>query len=127
MGYNNDPYNYIPCIHSRDPADCGVCKKYGSQSFRIKTPEEKFRDFCEQNDAYFKSDYEEYGFESRPCENYSLNDDYLFFNINPPINKPQLKKAYRRLCLIHHPDKPTGSHEGFLKLSTSYERLCSLI
>jgi len=34
-----------------------------------------------------------------------------------------IKKAYRRLAMIHHPDMPTGSHEAFVQLGVAMEYL----
>lgn len=35
----------------------------------------------------------------------------------------EIKKAYRRLAMIHHPDMPTGSHEAFVQLGVAMEYL----
>ncbi len=35
----------------------------------------------------------------------------------------QLKKAYRKAALSHHPDLASGSHESFLAIKESYEIL----
>lgn len=35
----------------------------------------------------------------------------------------QIKKAYRRLAMIHHPDLPTGSHDAFVKLGMALDYL----
>lgn len=35
----------------------------------------------------------------------------------------EIKKAYRRLAMIHHPDMPTGSHEAFVQLGMAMEYL----
>lgn len=34
-----------------------------------------------------------------------------------------IKKAYRRLAMIHHPDMPTGSHDAFVQLGTAMDYL----
>lgn len=38
-------------------------------------------------------------------------------------NKSQLKKEYRKLCLLYHPDRPNGSHDKFIKLNKQYTEL----
>ena len=43
-----------------------------------------------------------------------------------PTNK-QIKKAYRDLSLIHHPDKPTGNTEMFQKIKSAYEKLMEVL
>lgn len=35
----------------------------------------------------------------------------------------EIKKAYRRLAMIHHPDLPTGSHEAFIRLGMASDYL----
>lgn len=35
----------------------------------------------------------------------------------------EIKKAYRRLCLMHHPDKNGGDDTHFVKVQTAYEVL----
>lgn len=35
----------------------------------------------------------------------------------------EIKKAYRRLAMIHHPDMPTGNHEAFVQLGIAMEYL----
>jgi len=37
--------------------------------------------------------------------------------------KEDIKRAYRRLSMIYHPDKPTGNADKFLKIKTAYEAL----
>jgi hypothetical protein len=36
----------------------------------------------------------------------------------------EIKAAYRRLVLLHHPDAPGGSAERFLEISQAYEIIC---
>jgi DnaJ-domain-containing protein 1 len=38
-------------------------------------------------------------------------------------SQKEIKKAYRRLAMIHHPDMPTGSHEAFVQLGVAMEYL----
>lgn len=35
----------------------------------------------------------------------------------------EIKKAYRRLAMIHHPDLPTGDHDAFVKLGMASDYL----
>jgi hypothetical protein len=39
----------------------------------------------------------------------------------------ELSKAYKKSCLETHPDKPTGSHEAFVRIQTAYDSLKTLI
>lgn len=40
-----------------------------------------------------------------------------------PYPLKQIKKAYRRLAMIHHPDLPTGSHGAFVQLGMALDYL----
>lgn len=35
----------------------------------------------------------------------------------------QIKKAYRRLAMVHHPDLPTGNHEAFVRIGMASDYL----
>lgn len=35
----------------------------------------------------------------------------------------EIKKAYRRLAMIHHPDLPTGDHQAFVRLGIASDYL----
>jgi len=39
----------------------------------------------------------------------------------------EIKKAYRRLAMVHHPDMPTGNHEDFVQLGMAMEYLMKFI
>lgn len=45
---------------------------------------------------------------------------YNILGIKHPATELDIKKAYRRLSMIHHPDKPTGSEEAFIRLEKCY-------
>jgi hypothetical protein len=46
------------------------------------------------------------------------------FGLDPKINTTDdVKTAYRQLCLIYHPDKPTGNTAIFDRLTTFYKSL----
>lgn len=50
-------------------------------------------------------------------------DPYATLGIKPGASESEIKKAYRKLCKIHHPDKAGGSSEEFRKISDAYEML----
>lgn len=45
-------------------------------------------------------------------------------DIDKPTIVDELKKSYKRLVLIHHPDKPTGNAQRFQTIQAAYETLC---
>jgi len=56
---------------------------------------------------------------------YELNDDYKTLKLIPPQTFKEIKKQYRKLALKYHPDKQTGNHDKFIKITDSYNRLIS--
>lgn len=42
--------------------------------------------------------------------------------IEPPVTESDIKKAYKKLCLVHHPDKG-GCKDEFIKLTNAYNDL----
>jgi DnaJ-class molecular chaperone len=51
------------------------------------------------------------------------NNLYSILNINKTATIDDIKKSYRRLALIYHPDKPNGNKEEFIKICSAYEIL----
>jgi DnaJ-class molecular chaperone len=53
-----------------------------------------------------------------------VQDDTLYkeLNVEPNATSSEIKKAYRKLALIHHPDK-NGDPETFKKITAAYEIL----
>ncbi|CAG9771193.1 unnamed protein product [Ceutorhynchus assimilis] len=50
-------------------------------------------------------------------------DPYEILKISPGAGQAEIKKAYRKLSLILHPDKDTGNEKEFMKLSKAYQAL----
>lgn len=47
----------------------------------------------------------------------------LHLNPEVPHTAVELRRRYLQLSLVHHPDKPTGSHQSYLRLHGAYEHL----
>jgi DnaJ-domain-containing protein 1 len=56
---------------------------------------------------------------TRTSKGYPRNA-YKILGLNHPATEKEIKSAYRRLCLIHHPDKPTGSKSTFIQVEKCY-------
>ncbi|KAH0956699.1 hypothetical protein HN011_007422 [Eciton burchellii] len=50
-------------------------------------------------------------------------DPYEILNVPPGSSQGEIKKAYRKLSLILHPDKETGNEKAFMKLTKAYQAL----
>ncbi|XP_050422751.1 translocation protein SEC63 homolog [Adelges cooleyi] len=50
-------------------------------------------------------------------------DPYDILNVPIGTNEKAIKKAYRKLSLIYHPDKETGDEKKFMKLTKAYQAL----
>lgn len=48
-------------------------------------------------------------------------DPYEILGIPLGASQTEIKKAYRKLSLILHPDKDTGDEKAFMKLSKAYQ------
>ncbi len=54
------------------------------------------------------------------------NKLYDLFGLNPPIDRKDLRTAYKKKALICHPDKTGGDSSDFLKLKDAYDKLCQI-
>jgi hypothetical protein len=55
-----------------------------------------------------------------------LQSDYEVLGISEKATDSEVKTAYKKLSLVRHPDKPTGSKEAFQELQAAYERIKSM-
>lgn len=50
-------------------------------------------------------------------------DAYLVLEIKYDANDDEIKKAFRRLSMLHHPDRPGGNEEKYKKITAAYAEL----
>jgi len=50
---------------------------------------------------------------------------YKVLEVEPGASLEEIRKSYRRLAKIHHPDKAGGSQAEFLKINEAWETLKS--
>jgi len=50
------------------------------------------------------------------------SNSHEILQIYPPVTEEEVKSAYRKLCLVHHPDKG-GKNDDFIKLNNAYQEL----
>ncbi|XP_065197321.1 translocation protein SEC63 homolog [Sycon ciliatum] len=53
----------------------------------------------------------------------TMFDPYEVLSLDKSASMSQIKRAYRKLSLQYHPDKPTGDHAMFMKIAKSYQAL----
>jgi len=53
-------------------------------------------------------------------------DYYTILKLNDNCTSEEIKKKYRELCLIYHPDKNDGEDAEFKKINEAYETLSDL-
>lgn len=65
--------------------------------------------------------------ESRLQESSTSPDYYQLLEVSADATQDEIKRSYRRLCLIHHPDKnvddPEAATVRFSELQAAYEVL----
>ncbi|CAG2062441.1 unnamed protein product [Timema podura] len=54
---------------------------------------------------------------------YANFDPYEILSVSLDSSQAEIKKAYRKLSLIYHPDKETGDEKTFMKLTKAYQAL----
>lgn len=54
---------------------------------------------------------------------YVAYDPFEILEIDPDASVSEIKKAYRRLSLIHHPDMETGNEKKFMMIAKAYAAL----
>ena len=52
-------------------------------------------------------------------------DPYEILGVSVGSTQSQIKKAYRKLSVILHPDKETGDEKAFMKLTKAYQVILS--
>ncbi|NSW45164.1 MAG: TerB family tellurite resistance protein [Bacteroidales bacterium] len=70
-------------------------------------------------------------FESLICSGSSIEDAYKILEVSPDASDEEIKKTYRKLALIHHPDKVSylgeeiqkKAQEKFKKINEAYEMI----
>jgi len=55
-----------------------------------------------------------------------MASSYELLGIPQTATKEQIKKAYRKLSLVYHPDRPTGNQDMFVRIKSAYEDLMTI-
>jgi len=112
-----NPYDTEPCPHGFT-GYCPGCEarhnpRYGYYQ-RVKSPRGRFN----SDGEYFEPNCNVHQGHTNP-------NWYGDLGINPPTSLKQIKKAYHKKALVHHPDKG-GGEEDFKKISEAYQNLCNI-
>ena len=57
-----------------------------------------------------------------PVHTMKKSRSHEILQIEPPVTESDIKKAYRKMCLVYHPDKG-GSNDEFIKINNAYNEL----
>ena len=52
-----------------------------------------------------------------------FGDPYKILGVNPNMSIDEIKKSYRRLAKLYHPDSPNGNQEEFIKIQKAWEAI----
>ena len=89
---------------------------------------EKIKDIVKKKKSILSSKTTDYtnqlAFDN--IEAYRKKRDYVVLGISEKATDSEVKTAYKKLSLVRHPDKPTGSKEAFQELQAAYERIKSM-
>jgi len=55
-----------------------------------------------------------------------MASSYEILGVPRTATKEQIKKAYRKLSMLYHPDRPTGNNEKFMSIKSAYEQLITI-
>jgi len=110
--------------HSEIRCNCEACLVKDS-ILKKKEPKRKLKRFCIRVAITFgwvifafvlykvtQSEYE-----------YANFDPYEILGVEMSASQGDIKKAYRKLSLVYHPDKETGNEKLFMKLTKAYQAL----
>lgn len=106
----------------------------GISAMDFESLKSMFLGYSSQNNYYDYSGqgYSNSGSNSYSSSNYSnLDNDYKILEISPDASDDEVKKAYRKAAMKHHPDKVShlgeevrkAAEEKFAKLNQAYERI----
>jgi len=110
---NDDIYNTNnKCQYTGLPIFMGSCSCSIHRKINQRRTYEKIRDeYINFNPT-----------DEPPVNKLKKSSSHEILQIQPPISEADIKKAYRKLCLVHHPDKG-GSNDEFIKINNAYNEL----
>ena len=85
--------------------------------------------FYEEEEYFFDdSNYHSNPFQDENEDEFIVHpmkrsNSFEVLGVDEDASKDDIKKAFRQKALIHHPDKPNGNKEKFIKLREAYEDL----
>jgi hypothetical protein len=91
---------------------------------RKKAREAKY-EFTRQQKAssFWESYFKRHAFtgeEMKPKHQDEPNYPYCVFGLKKSASQEDVKKKYRKMILVSHPDKPEGSNELFIKIQDAW-------
>tara|TARA_R110000824_G_scaffold102604_2_gene244103 strand:- start:54 stop:410 length:357 start_codon:yes stop_codon:yes gene_type:complete len=94
---------------------------YQGQSYQYFSREEYFY----EDSNFHRNPFEEERdpFEEEDFKPIRRSKSYEVLGVDEDSDDEDIKKAFRKKALQHHPDKPNGSKEEFIKIREAYEYL----
>tara|TARA_R110002050_G_scaffold230624_1_gene366447 strand:- start:65 stop:385 length:321 start_codon:yes stop_codon:yes gene_type:complete len=77
---------------------------------------------CFIHSKQYNTNYFQTSKKVRACGTLKRSNSHEILQIYPPVTEEEVKSAYRKLCLVHHPDKG-GKNDDFIKLNNAYQEL----
>ena len=109
---DDDIYGGEKCCYTGLPIFMGSCDCFIHRKINERRTYEKMRD-----------EYINFNpMDEPPVHTMKKSRSHEILQIEPPVSESDIKKAYRKLCLVHHPDKG-GCNDEFIKINEAYNEL----
>jgi hypothetical protein len=89
-------------------------REWEDYNFKENTYQEQYSEDFSQEEQAQEQQYEAYNQAYNPFHVLGVTDD---------MSLDEIKRVYHQLCLIYHPDRPTGNKEKFLEIQEAWEQI----
>eukprot|EP01038_Epipyxis_sp_PR26KG_P008705 gene8705-11763_t len=76
-----------------------------------------------QQEEYKPPPKQQQEYRPPPQQQHPNQQHYNTLGLNSNATNAEITRAYRKLALIHHPDKPTGNNQKFQEINNAYHAL----
>jgi len=89
-------------------------REWEDYNFKENTYQEQYSEDFSQEEQAQEQQYEAYNQAYNP---------FHVLGVTEEMSLDEIKRVYRQLCLIYHPDRPTGNKEKFLEIQEAWEQI----